>query len=636
MSDPIVRAWRGALVAAALLAGPAAWAGGPITPATVFTANTGADSVSVLDGATLLPVHADVPTDVLPEALALSPDGTRLFTANVATDLEGRSSITTIDATTAMALKTDDFDTGNGLSDIVVAPDGAIVYATYSRRASAVAYDPVTSAAPSVDLPDIPAITNGNPDPKAIDILPDGSALFILDAVDGVVVKILTSDGTSPANATVPTTAEELRVSRDGATLIVVGDGAPLFFSTDTLTPIAGASTAAIGPQVDVVASGASFLVLNAAFTGAPDTTFGIQPAGAASDPSIDEYEASTGGYLRSIDLGSGKSVLGIAVRADATTAFVSYTATGIDGAVVAVNLASGTLGPTGTTGATPRRVVVREAGIAPTEVVSYFLPKTVAVKLAGAGKDALVAAGFFDDGGLAPDYTQAVTVDVGGFSETFTLVPNAKHTAYTFKGTRLRFAMVPNLRGSSRGRFRMKIAKTTLGGLVDPDQPVDFHFHASGLLDAQGRVTLTAGKYRLGKKRGALLLPPFFPARATATLGGQGLDRLTFVGGFATNGTTPASLGSVTFALGALSEVLTGSAFTKTGDKFAFSSSQGKTRVSILLDFLRETVTVKASKVELGDLAGPTADVLFDAGAGAGPIRTTVRLGSKRAKRFY
>ena len=55
-----------------------------------------------------------------------------------------------------------------------------------------------------------------------------------------------------------------------------------------------------------------------------------------------------------------------------------------------------------------------------------------------------------------------------------------------------------------------------------------------------------------------------------------------------------------------------------------------------MVIDFLRETVTLRASKVELGELAGPTADFLFDAGAGAGPIRNTVRLGSKGAKRFY
>ena len=604
----------------------------------VYTVNTDANSVSVLDGGTLAQVHADVPTDSLPQAIAVSPDGTRVYTGNTATDLEGRSSVTTIDATTNTPIKTDDFDEGNGITDIALAPSGATIYGSIAHDSRVVAYDPVTSQAPTLDLPDIPPITGGNPDPGAIDVLPDGSAIFVLDAADSVVVKMLTVDGSSPANATVASTAQELRVSADGTTLIVVGAGVAQFFSTDTLAPLAGATTTTLGPQVDVATAGASFYVLDTAWVAPELAPVASRPRGVIGPvpggPAIDVYTASTGAYVRSIDLGAGRTVLGIAVTSDESTAFVSFTAAANTGSVVAVDLATGTLGPIGATGATPRRVALRQAG--PTPVVSYFLPRVVALKLAGAGKDSLVASGFYDDGGLGPDYTQPVTVDVGGFEEVFTLVPNARRTAFKFKGQRLRFAIAPNLRGSSRGRFRMRIAKTTLGGLIDPAQAVDFHFRATGLPDAQGRVVLTGGRYRLGKKRGALILPPFFPARATATLRAANLDTLSFKGGFATNGTTPASLGTVQFAFGSFAQMLEGSAFTKAGDQFKYAATQGKTKVAMVIDFLRETVTLKASKVELGDVANPTADFLFDAGAGAGPIRNTVRLGAKGAKRFY
>ena len=53
-------------------------------------------------------------------------------------------------------------------------------------------------------------------------------------------------------------------------------------------------------------------------------------------------------------------------------------------------------------------------------------------------------------------------------------------------------------------------------------------------------------------------------------------------------------------------------------------------------IDFLRELVLVKGSKVEHGNLDTPTVDVVFDAGAGAGPIRNTVRLSSVGSKRAY
>ena len=129
-----------------------------------------------------------------------------------------------------------------------------------------------------------------------------------------------------------------------------------------------------------------------------------------------------------------------------------------------------------------------------------------------------------------------------------------------------LKFSIVPNLRDSSRGRFKLKVSKTTLAGVVNPDAAVSFHFRATGLPDAQGRVTLTAGRYTLGKKRGALILPQFFPQRAKAQVGAANADTLSFVGGFATNGQTPTALvGTVRFGFGpAYSRAIDGTLFTK------------------------------------------------------------------------
>jgi len=257
--------------------------------------------------------------------------------------------------------------------------------------------------------------------------------------------------------------------------------------------------------------------------------------------------------------------------------------------------------------------------------VISYFLPRVVVVKLRGVGKDTLVASGFYDDGGLAVTYTDPVTIDVGGFEKTFTLA--AKGKGFAFKDTSVRFAILPRLRGASRGRFRMRIAKTTLAGLIDPAAAVDFHFHATGLPDARGKVTLTGGRYRLGRIRGALIEPLFFPAAARAKLGGQDLDVLSFRGGFATSGQTPAQLDSVQFAFGpTFARTLGG--FTRTGDTFKFSDQQGTAKFSIAIDFLREIVIVKAKHVELGTLDAPTADIVLDVGAGT--IRNTIRLGAR------
>ena len=305
------------------------------------------------------------------------------------------------------------------------------------------------------------------------------------------------------------------------------------------------------------------------------------------------------------------------------------------NGSVTAVNLTSGALGATGSTGSSPRRLAVKQA-VVETPVVSYFLPRSVAVRLAGAGKDTLVASGFYDDGSLPVDYTKPVTVDIGLFSQAFTLAH--KGANFTFKDTHTKFQITPNLKGSSQGKFKMKISKTTLMGLIDPTAPVDFHFRASGLPDAQGRVGLTAGKYRLGKKRGALFSPPAFPAKAKVKLGDGAVDSLTFKGGFATSGVTPAALGTVRFGLGPVfTRVIPGAQFKKTGDKYKFTAKQGKTSFTITLDFLRELVTVAAKGVELGTLSPATIDVVFDAGGSAGTVRTTVKVGvTGTTKRFY
>ena len=125
--------------------------------------------------------------------------------------------------------------------------------------------------------------------------------------------------------------------------------------------------------------------------------------------------------------------------------------------------------------------------------------------------------------------------------------------------------------------------------------------------------------------------------AHAHRPLGTDNADGFAFRGGFATNGQTPAALGPVRFAFGgALRRVIDGSEFTKSGDTFKFSSKQGTTSFTITIDFLRETVTVTGKKVELGAVAGSSADFVFDAGANSGTIRNTVRLGASGVKRYY
>jgi hypothetical protein len=184
-----------------------------------------------------------------------------------------------------------------------------------------------------------------------------------------------------------------------------------------------------------------------------------------------------------------------------------------------------------------------------------------------------------------------------------------------------------------------MTIVKETLAGKIAPGAEVEMRFSAAGLPeDAYGRLALTSkGRYRVGKNRGTLLAPEFFPAFLRAKLGGANADSFKFRGGFATDGTTPTSLGTVRFALGpAFSRTVAGGQFRASRDVFRHTEVSGKTKVSIAIDFRREIVIVTATRVELGELDAPTADLVFDAGVGAGTFRSTVRLSSSGAKRGY
>jgi YVTN family beta-propeller protein len=599
--------------------------------ATVYTANTTPSSVSILDGASLSQVVSDVAVapGSAPQSIALSRDGSRVYTGDSTS-----VSISTFDTATNAKVGTTSLPFTGPLTDVVVSPDGAKVYATIKGSNVIGVLDTTTLANPtSISLP---SSGSNTPDPQSIDVSSDGTSLFVLSVSEATVRKIRVSDSAPVDGVVVPSSSRRIRVSADGSTLIVVGDGPPQFFTTSALDPLLGASVDDLGTSADVAAAGANFYVLNRfrfplqTGKGGPTAKSTVLP------PSIDVYTAATGVFVDSVLLPVGANVLGIAVRADASAAYVSRDVSGTAGSVTAVDLVQGSVGGSGATGAFPRRLVVKDPA-PPTAVVSYFLPRSVKSKVSGTSKDTIVASGFFDDGGADVDYSQQVTLNIGGFALPFTLVGNASGTKYKFKDATTKFSIAPNHKGSSRGKFKMKVVSAALAKFVMPNAPIALHFTAAGLADAQGTVTLTAGGYKIGKKRGTLVLPQFFPVRAAATAGGADADSFSFVGGFATNGTTPASLSTVRFQFGPVfSRTIGGTQFTKKGDVFSFKSAPGAPKFTIKIDFLRETVTVSGKKVELGALTDPTVDFLFDAGNGAGAYRNTVRVGSAGASRSY
>lgn len=89
-------------------------------PVFAYVANAGSDSVSVVDTATNT-VTATITLGTGPDAVAVSPDGSRLYTSNPNAD-----SVSVIDTTTNTVTGT--VGVGNGPKSVTVSPDGARAY----------------------------------------------------------------------------------------------------------------------------------------------------------------------------------------------------------------------------------------------------------------------------------------------------------------------------------------------------------------------------------------------------------------------------------------------------------------------------------------------------------------------------
>ena len=118
--------------------------------------------------------------------------------------------------------------------------------------------------------------------------------------------------------------------------------------------------------------------------------------------------------------------------------------------------------------------------------------------------------------------------------------------------------------------------------------------------------------------------------------------DKVSFSAGFATDGTTPDALGRVRIALGPSFErvIPAGAApagFTKAGDVFTHKETLGPGKsFSVVVNFAKETVVVKAAGIEVGPVTEATDDFVLDLGLGAGAKSVRVRLGTAGTKRVY
>ncbi len=273
------------------------------------------------------------------------------------------------------------------------------------------------------------------------------------------------------------------------------------------------------------------------------------------------------------------------------------------------------------------------------TPIDSFFLPKSVVEKVnaKNPAKTTLTVSGFFDTGSKTVDLTAAATLDVGGLHVSvpgFTKSANGKQYAYSASG--LTFTIVPAPTGSSKATFTLK-RTGDLSGLLPVDGDVSLHF-TNAAVDSKGDVKVAKGKYVLGKVRGALVAPNLYVASAKATVKGGGKDALTLVVGLATNGQTPASASDLTVKFGGtLSRTIPAAKFAKTGDKFTFKGDASVPGItSVVLDYMKETITLKGKSLDLGAFSDGANAVEIDVSLGSDSRAVVVRAVKKKTALSY
>ena len=156
--------------------------------------------------------------------------------------------------------------------------------------------------------------------------------------------------------------------------------------------------------------------------------------------------------------------------------------------------------------------------------------------------------------------------------------------------------------------------------------------------VDGDGVVRLEKGRYKLGKKRGALVSPNLFLFRAKAKLANGAEDGLQLLAGLATAGPTPATAPDLDLAFGDSYGVdVVGSAFDgPVRERFVARAPVPGAKV-VILDYLRETLAFKASGVELGGMgAGTSSPATVRIGLGNDVRTVRVRLGRRGSKLAY
>jgi len=207
-----------------------------ITPngSTAYVANAESNTVSMIDTRTNQVIGTPIEVGHDPDAMAITPDGSTAYVTN-----RGSNTVSAIDTQTNQAVGTP-IEVGKGPDAIAIAPNGSTAYVANAESNSVSMINTSTN-----QVIGTPIEVGGYP--RAISIVPDGSAAYIADETsDSVAVLDLQTNHIVGTPIEVGKGPDAIAITPDGSSAYVANA------ESHTVSPIDTQSNQAVGTPIPV------------------------------------------------------------------------------------------------------------------------------------------------------------------------------------------------------------------------------------------------------------------------------------------------------------------------------------------------------------------------------------------------
>ena len=189
----------------------------------LYVANQSDNNVSVIDTSTNTVVGSPIGVQVAPTGAAASPDGNFVYVTNFTS---GTVSVIATSTNTVV----DTVTVGAGPASVAVSPDGSRVYTASNG------FGPGSVSVIDTSTNTVAATVTVGTQPRGVAVTPDGNFVYATNAASGTVSVIRTSDNMVIDTITVQTLPQGVDVTPDGDFVYVANQGPGTVSVIDTLT----------------------------------------------------------------------------------------------------------------------------------------------------------------------------------------------------------------------------------------------------------------------------------------------------------------------------------------------------------------------------------------------------------------